>query len=60
MPELPLKTNRKLNCLFIHEYEILNIIKTFDINKAVGEDKISHLVLKKYIKIYIETTFHVI
>ena len=46
IPTLPLKTNKILDSLFIHKYEISDIIETLDINKAVGEDKISHLVLK--------------
>ena len=52
IPKLPLTANRILDSLFIHEYEIWDMIKTLDINKAVGEDKIRHLVLKntsKYI-----------
>ena len=50
LPECTLKTNSTFVNLNITEYEILDTIGTLDTNKAVGEDKISHTVLKNTMK----------
>ena len=50
LPECTLKTNSTFVSLNITEYEISDTIGTLDTNKAVGEDKISHTVLKYTMK----------
>ena len=46
LPPFSCKTQNRLNYIHIEESEIVDVILTLNVNKASGDDQISHMVLK--------------
>jgi hypothetical protein len=50
LPDFDMKTNNVINEVFVTISEIVDILKIIDPNKASGPDKISHKMLKIFLK----------